>query len=117
MKKGPRILLTLCMCAFCVLIGLFIGRNMNGHYVILPANIAESTRSDESVNVDYRIDINTATATQLMALPGIGEVIADRIIAYRTENGPYLSTSDLLNVEGIGEKKLHDIESFIKVGG
>ena len=117
MKKGGWILLTICACSLCMLLGLFIGKNIHGHYVILPSNIQESENVEDSVQTDYRIDINTATERQLMELPGIGETIAKRIIDYRTEHGPFLSTDDLIHVDGIGEKTLQEIEMLIKAGG
>jgi len=61
------------------------------------------------------LDINTATAEQLQQLPGIGEKIADRIVKYRKENGPFSKAEGLLNVEGIGEKKLEKIKPLIEV--
>lgn len=117
MKKGKWILLTIFMCSLCIVLGLFVGRNMNGHSVILPVNTGESNLVTDAGSTDFRIDINTATESQLLDLPGIGEIIARRIVDYRAENGLFLSTEDLLNVEGIGEKKLQEIEALIKVGG
>ena len=61
------------------------------------------------------LDINSATAEQLQQLPGIGEKIAERIIKYREENGPFSKIEDLLNVEGIGEKKLEKIKPLIEI--
>ena len=58
--------------------------------------------------------LNTATAEQLSAaLPGIGEVIAERIVAYRVEHGGFTSLDELLEVEGIGEKKLKAIRPLL----
>ena len=60
------------------------------------------------------LPLNTATAEQLSAaLPGIGEVIAERIVAYRVEHGGFTSLDELLEVEGIGEKKLKAIRSLL----
>lgn len=49
------------------------------------------------------INVNTATASELDALPGIGPVLADRIVADRDANGPYTSLDDLARVSGVGE--------------
>lgn len=62
-----------------------------------------------------KVNINTATAKELQLLPGIGETLAQRIIAYRTENGPFRSIRDLQKVEGIGERKLSEIIEIICV--
>jgi len=116
-KKGSWILLSICVCSLCLVLGLFIGRNMQGHYVMLPANATDTDLADDTAPVDFRIDINTATESQLLDLPGIGEITARRIIDYRTEHGNFTSVEDLLLVEGIGEKKLQEIETLVKVGG
>jgi len=62
-----------------------------------------------------RIDINTATADELVGLPGIGETLAQRIIRFREENGPFRRVEDLLKVKGIGEKSFQKLRPSIKV--
>ena len=62
------------------------------------------------------LDINAAAAEELAALPGIGEVLAGRIVAYREEHGPFAAVEDLTKVSGIGEKKLAELEGRITVG-
>jgi competence protein ComEA len=52
------------------------------------------------------IDINNSTASRLEGLPGVGPVLAARIVAYRDTNGPFGEVEDLLDVPGIGEAKL-----------
>lgn len=59
------------------------------------------------------INVNTADAKALIGLPGIGEVIAGRIIAYREENGPFAKPSALLAVKGIGTARLEKISDRI----
>ena len=59
------------------------------------------------------ININTATVEELTELDGIGEELAGRIVEYREQNGSFLNTDELLNVEGIGNKTLEDIRENI----
>lgn len=67
------------------------------------------------VQSPQKIDINRAEPWLLDALPGIGEVTAQAIVNYRTENGPFQRIEDLLEVSGIGEATLQKIEDFITV--
>ena len=62
-----------------------------------------------------KIDINRAEPWLLEALPGIGEVIAQRIADYRSENGPFRRIEDLLQVEGVGSATLEKIKDYITV--
>ena len=65
----------------------------------------------------FPLDINSADHAALTTLPGIGDVLAGNIIAYREENGPFTQISQLLNVPGIGEKRLEAIQDLIYIGG
>jgi competence protein ComEA len=62
-----------------------------------------------------KIDINRAEPWLLEALPGIGEVLAQRIVDYRSTNGPFQRIEDLLKVSGIGEAALENMKDFITV--
>lgn len=62
------------------------------------------------------ININTASESELTALPGIGKELAARIVAYRNAHGPFQRIEDLMLVEGIGQGKFEDIRRFITVG-
>lgn len=61
------------------------------------------------------VNINTANAVQLTQLPGVGPAIAQKIIDYRTANGPFTSVDDLTKVPGIGAAKLAQIKSHAHV--
>ena len=62
-----------------------------------------------------KIDINRAEPWLREALPGIGEVLAQRIVDYRSENGPFKRIEDLLKVSGIGEATFEKIRDYITV--
>ena len=59
-----------------------------------------------SLRVGGRLNVNLADYTELLRLPGIGPVLATRIIEYRDLNGPFPAVDSLINVSGIGPKKL-----------
>jgi competence protein ComEA len=61
------------------------------------------------------VNVNTATATELEELPGVGEVIAQAIVDYRTENGPFTSVDQLVDVSGIGDATLESIRDLVTV--
>jgi competence protein ComEA len=61
------------------------------------------------------ININTASETELEALPGVGPVTAAAIIDYRTQNGPFSAVDDLIDVSGIGPSTLEQIRPFATV--
>ena len=69
-----------------------------------------------SLAVDQKINLNTATAAELDVLPGIGPVIAQRILDYRTQHGPFAHPEDLLEVSGIGEATFNRIKDAVVVG-
>jgi len=61
------------------------------------------------------LDLNTATAEQLDTLPGVGEVTAGRIVAYRSEH-PFTSVDELLEVPGIGQRRFEQLKDLVTVG-
>jgi competence protein ComEA len=62
-----------------------------------------------------RVDLNTATQDQLEALPQVGPVTAQAIIAWRTENGRFTAVDELLDVTGIGDKTLAQLRPYVYV--
>ena len=74
---------------------------------------AKTTSTDISLK---SININTATKDELVKLPGIGEAIAERIILYREENGPFTAIDEMAKIKGIGKKKLERIGPYCTLG-
>ena len=69
-----------------------------------------------SVIAGQKLNINTATIEQLQNLPGVGSHIAQEIIKYRHEHGPFQKVEHITQVKGIGEKKFEKIKDLITVG-
>lgn len=88
-----------------------------------PAGASEAPASEapgwetslQTAAIEQKININKASRSELEALPGIGEVLAGRIVDYREENGDFRTIYDITNVKGIGEKTLEKIEDLITV--
>ena len=101
-----------------LLLGIIAGlidRDDKGTYV---SNGADTCASRvESENDSYiRLDLNRATAGELMALPGIGEKRAQAIVAWRDAHGPFRRVDDLDDVRGIGPATLDRLRPFVHVG-
>lgn len=73
------------------------------------------TDTTETESVNFPIDINSAGIDELKTLDGIGDATASKIIEYRETYGSFKNREELLNVSGIGEKKLEKIYDFIFV--
>ena len=103
------------------LLGFFVGRNFNRESVIIsvPPQMltAPSAPTETQDEIAFPININTADKDALLALPGIGDTLAFRILSYRRERGPFQSLYDLLKVDGITEDILTEIEDLIYIGG
>lgn len=79
----------------------------------VPAFAIDDSQTSETKLV---VDINHADAQDLMELPGVGAKVAERIVAYREENGPFEQVEELMNVRGIGEKTFLKLKPFLTLG-
>ena len=78
--------------------------------------VERSVSAEEIAPEKQPVDINTATAEELQQLMGIGPVLAQAIVDYREEHGPFESVDELLEVSGIGEAKLENIRGDVTLG-
>lgn len=125
--KNRRISLLLAVTAlFAVFtIGFFLGRNQSrgGVQLSIPDTMLtaptapEETREIPDAVPAYPVNINTATLQEFMTLPDIGLVIAQRIIDYREAHGNFRAAEELMNVEGIGEKRMEQLLDLVTIGG
>lgn len=84
-----------------------------GEQVVVPG--PESSGGIDLATGDGLVSLNGADASALEALPGVGPVLAERIVSFREQNGPFGQVEDLLQVPGIGEAKLASIREHVKV--
>lgn len=92
----------------------------DGQRIYIPASedaqtTYEGDQRGQEFSLTNLININTADQEQLETLPGIGSVRANAIIAYRTQNGYFLTIEELLKVDGIGESTFNELKEFITV--
>lgn len=128
--KKPKIhilvAITLAFAAFTA--GLYVGRSADASPVTVSVSAAMQTlppettqppneSTEETEGICFPIHINLAEREEFMALPGIGEVLAQRIVDYRAEHGPFRSVEELMKVEGIGKKRMEDMLELITLGG
>ena len=89
---------------------------IDGEQIVVGAGSGTSASSlGSSTGASARVNLNQATAEQLDTLPGVGPVIAERIVEYRTTHGNFSHTRDLLDVPGIGDAKFADMAAGITV--
>ncbi len=96
-----------------VLVVLFFSVVLSVH--VLAEQAASSASAPSSSASAKLININTASSDQLVKLPRIGEVIAQRIIDFRQKNGKFAKPADLMKVKGIGEKTFEKLKNLITV--
>ena len=79
----------------------------------VPEDTLSEAPKDGLDETSGRLNINTATKQQLLDLPGIGEVTAERILLYRKENGNFSSIEDLLAIKGMSKRKIEILRPLI----
>ena len=84
-------------------------------FLALVALVSTAMLAFSAAQPEEPVNINSATVEELSELPRIGEVTATRIVEWREENGPFSSTEELMNVQGIGERVYERIRPYVIV--
>ena len=84
-------------------------------FLALLALVSSAMLAVPAIQPEEPININTATVEELTELPRIGEITATRIVKWREENGPFASTEELMNVQGIGERLYERMRPHVMV--
>jgi len=92
-----------------------IGEAKKGSTEILILALVAASGCKSTSGGTTLININSAGETELEELPGVGPVTAAAIIDYRTQNGPFATVDDLIDVTGIGPSTLEQIRPFATV--
>ena len=79
------------------------------------SSIERESSDFQVAQVPLLVDLNGSSRMELETLPGIGVVLAERIVVYRSLHGVFRQINDLANVSGIGEKRLRRLEPFVTV--
>ena len=127
LEKSQWILMVLTVLFVTFTLAFFIGRNSVRAVITTQSTAqptaAQSTASGQEAPLAQksqiveqpRVNLNTASQEELEDLPGIGPKLAERIIAWREQNGGFLSVEQLMDISGIAEGKFEDIKDFVYV--
>ena len=94
---------------------ILVPKSTPGGVAVAPGAVPGSTASSASGSATALINVNTATESELEELPGIGPVLGQRIIDYRTEHGPFQTVDALDDVSGIGPATMADLRDLVTV--
>ena len=93
---------------------IYVPKKEDSQTEYITSGAGENVSSYTTQSSDSKIiNINTATVDELATLPGIGKAIAERIVAYRMQNGKFENIEDIKNVTGIGDSKFNNIKDEI----
>lgn len=81
------------------------------------AAVAFAAAPSFAAEASGKVNLNTATTDQLMLLPRVGPAVAQRILEFREQNGPFKKAEDLMLVRGIGEKTYELISPYVTLTG
>lgn len=92
-------------------------RTVAGLVLVLLLAATPGLAADKAEGGGKKVNINNADSSQLSLLPRVGPSVAQRIVDYRKENGPFKKAEDLMLVQGIGEKTFQLIKPYVATAG
>jgi competence protein ComEA len=92
------------------------GERLDIPYIEGASPVIATPAEEVVVTTTELVNINTASQSELESLPGIGPTTAQKIVAYREANGPFINAEDIINVSGIGPGTYERIKDLITVG-
>lgn len=121
-KRTALVIYAILVLAVAFALGFFSGRSQGLHQVHVHVTEAAPPSAEEiglpaPVQNDGPVDLNAAGQAELETLPGIGPELAARILAYRQTVGRFVAKEQIMDVQGIGEKRFEELEPLITVGG
>ena len=112
--KFPALLLILAGIFASFLLGMFVGRRTGGEILYIDQEQSAASRafSTEAASAGNAVSVPTESGERVNVNPGIGEILAQRIVDYREANGPFRCLDELCDVEGIGEKRVENLRDY-----
>lgn len=120
-KQKDTVFIGICVLFTVFLCGIFIGRASYRYPVDLTSaadeSFSESMSKTNDLFIGKKMNINVATAEDLMLIPSVGETTAQSIVDYRSKHGTFQSLAELGNVDGLGSDRILLLIDYITIGG
>ena len=107
LSQGERWIVALTLVFSLIMVGIYVHSTRideSDAYTIRTGDLAGEAEPVDAVQ--WQVNINAASVEELTRLVGVGEVLAERIVTYREQHGPFRTVEELMEVDGIGESKL-----------
>ncbi|MBR6097051.1 MAG: ComEA family DNA-binding protein [Oscillospiraceae bacterium] len=115
LRKSERWAVGLTALSLALTLGYHAGTARRAPEVTVRAESLARPPATETLRETERINLNTATEEELTRLRGVGEALAQRIVAYREEHGPFRRVEEITRVNGIGQAVLENNWSILTV--
>ena len=111
---SPKQQIVFAMCSLCCGIYLCGTSWQSARQILVTFPLTESLPADVTFMIEPAVNVNTSDQEELQLLPAIGPVLADRILDYRRQHGPFSSVDELRRVRGIGPKTVQKLSHYLE---